>query len=533
MGSTAPPSRRDRFVAVGLFVAAYLYVFPYYPGINNPNENVRVYMTAALVEEGSYEISTFRRRWGWTNDAACVQWPEDGEAPEPCARFRRGSTRKYYSVKAPFTSWLGVPAYAAIRALYGDTASPPTVYWWLRVTASGIPMAVFFWFFYGWLGRRTRFPLLRDAVYLSTALGSVLLGYAYLFVSHSVSAAAAFGAFMLLARGREEGRISWTKAILAGFLATSATALEYPCFLVTFALCVHALFAIRPWPRIVAFGLGALLPTLLVMHFQASAYGNPFTPGHLFVENEGFRAGHESGLFGADQFRPSAAVRLLFDLRLGLFTTTPLFAFVLLAPMGVKRGRRVEAWTAGFGVLALYLVICTMNNWTGGWSIGPRYLVVAIPFVATGALLGLDWIAQRRRRLAHGLALGSAAASLLVSQLYATYPHLPDNLNSPMRQLYPVLVEGGFVPTNAGMLVGLQGVASMLPFALLMLGALWWASQRTTSPRRLIGAIAIALLCLVPHAYEPVTTTDSTRDLRFIQDQWRPHPAFDPPGRLL
>lgn len=528
------PTRRDRVVAVGLFVAAYLYVFPYYPDINNPNENVRVYMTAAIVEEGGYEISTFRRRWGWTNDAACVQKPNPDPPPNappiegaptepgPCEARAPGTVREYYSVKAPLMSWLGVPAYAFRWWMHGESLDLARTFWWMRATASGIPMAIFFWFFYGWLGRRTRYPLLRDTVYVGTALGSVLLGYAYLFVSHSLSAAAAFGAFMLMDRAQDRGRIGWIAAAFAGFLAAGASALEYPCFLITFALCLMSLIAVRPWPRLLAFGLGALIPTLIVMHFQHVAYGNALTPGHLFVENAGFRHQHESGLFGADEFRFSAAGRLLGDLRLGLFTTTPLFLF---APLGLRAiRRRASAGTIIFGVVALYLVICFMNNWTGGWSIGPRYLVAVIPFVAAGVLMGLDRLAQTRRELAHVLALGATASSLGISGLYsAYYPHLPDTVHGPMTQLFPELIAEGFAPTNAAMLLGVRGSWSMLPFALLLLGALIWAAQRSRSWRRWSAALLVAALTFSPHLiFAPRRTPEVDHVVDIMKRTWRP-----------
>ena len=89
---TALPSRRRTLAALALCAFAYLYVFPYQPRINNPNENVRLYMTAALAEQGTYVIDDYRARWGWVNDCAV----RDGHA---------------YSVKAPATSFLGVPAY--------------------------------------------------------------------------------------------------------------------------------------------------------------------------------------------------------------------------------------------------------------------------------------------------------------------------------------------------------------------------------------------------------------------------------------
>ena len=45
-----------RHMAWLLVTLAYLYVFPYYERINNPNENVRVYMTMAVVEDHSFQI---------------------------------------------------------------------------------------------------------------------------------------------------------------------------------------------------------------------------------------------------------------------------------------------------------------------------------------------------------------------------------------------------------------------------------------------------------------------------------------------
>ena len=34
--------------------ASYLYLFVYFPALNNPNENVRVYTTRAIVDYGRF-----------------------------------------------------------------------------------------------------------------------------------------------------------------------------------------------------------------------------------------------------------------------------------------------------------------------------------------------------------------------------------------------------------------------------------------------------------------------------------------------
>jgi len=92
----SPPSRARRAVLFGILALGYLYVFPYQDRTNNPNENVRFFMTAAIVDDHTFAIDHVRQQWGWVNDAAVY----GGHA---------------YSVKAPGTSYLGVPAYWIYR----------------------------------------------------------------------------------------------------------------------------------------------------------------------------------------------------------------------------------------------------------------------------------------------------------------------------------------------------------------------------------------------------------------------------------
>src|SRR3990172_8695867 len=125
-----------------LVAAAYLYVFPYQPVINNPNENVRFYMTVAIVDHGTFAIDAVEREWGWVNDEA-----------------RRGS--HLYSVKAPGTSYLGVPAYLGYR-LYclamGRATDRTEALWTCRVVASIFPTLLFLAFFRRFLERRRTSP---------------------------------------------------------------------------------------------------------------------------------------------------------------------------------------------------------------------------------------------------------------------------------------------------------------------------------------------------------------------------------------
>ena len=492
-----------------LCALAYLYVFPYFPAINNPNENVRLYMTAAIVEHGTYQIDEIRDRWGWVNDAA----------------VHHGHV---FSVKAPGTSLLGVPAYALYHWGGGDDRT--TALWLCRVTASILPVLVFLFYFHAWLGRRTEHPSLRDATFVSVALGSLLFGYALLYVSHTLSAASAFGAFMLLFDARHEGRLDRWRAFLAGLFTAGVTFFEYPGLVVSIALASYGLVSVRPRSLLAAYVLGALVPTLLVMHFQWIAFENPLMPGHLYVETDALRVAHHEGVFGATGFHPDAAFTLLFDLGSGLLPLTPLLALAVVGFPRIiaRRKTRLDGLVALSCFVLTYAVITFMNNWRGGWTIGPRYLAVVVPFVAWAALEGLDLMAKRAPRSVAFLAIGLAATSLVASGVPSVYyPHLPPEFTKPLAQLYDVLIEHGYAPPNAGNALGWWGTASMAPMAVLgALAVVWCAWQRHLELRDrvavVIGALFICGILVGPLFQAPEPTREVKDAIAFVTRTWAP-----------
>jgi hypothetical protein len=515
MDVQARPTLGRTWVAVGICAFAYLYVFPYQPQINNPNENVRFYMTAALVEEGSYAIDSQRARWGWVNDAAV-------------------NGGHVYSVKAPGTSLLGVPGYAAYRygvKQLGRGFDRTEALWVCRFTASILPTLIWLFFFYRWLGKRTRHPLLRDCAFLSVALGSLLYGYGLLFVSHSLSAAAGFGAFMILydERRAPPDRQRLGSPFLAGLLTASVTLFEYPGLICSALLAIYGLSVLRPARRLLGFAAGGLIPALAMAHFQWRAFGGPFTPGHLMVENAAFRAAHHRGFFGAEGPSWQALYGLTLDPAAGLLPLTPILIFALLgfAILLAGREQRNEALiTLGIATGTL-LAICSMNNWRGGWTIGPRYLAVTVPFLAWAALRGLGLIARRFPRIAYTLALGCTALALPASGLpSAYYPHLPPEITRPLPQLFQVLIRHDYAPYNAGSWFGLYGTGSMLPLLAAGVFALWWAlgSVHGAANRLKICAAAtvIALGLSWPLLARPAQEPGVPGAVAFITSRWSP-----------
>jgi len=520
---TALPSRRRTLAALAICAAAYLCVFPYQPRINNPNENVRLYMTAALSEQGTYVIDDLRERWGWVNDCAVYE----GRA---------------YSVKAPGTSFLGVPAYwlyYQYTQWSGVSFDRTLALWLCRVFASILPWLAFLLFFHRWLGRHTPSPLVRDGIFISLALGSCLYGYGMLFMSHTLSAAAAFAGFMILYDAKHAGRLRSSRAFFAGLLAASVTLFEYPGFVASAALTIYAVVAVRPYLRLVPFALGALIPTAAMMHFQWRCFGSPFSPGHLYVENDFFRGRHEEGFFGAVGLQPEALYGLLVHPGAGLLTLTPILIAAVLGFWILLKAQRTRA--DGLTVLGIFLFtlvgISFMNNWRGGWTIGPRYLVLVYPFLGWVALVGLGPFLERWPKATAAFVVGTTAVGLLLSGLpSAYYPHYPIPVDRPVTQIVSVLVEHGYAPYALPNLAGIYGGASMIPVLLLGIGALVWVVMAEPKPRaRMIaaaGGVLIAASIAIPLLIDPRPGHAQIDEANaFITRSWDPE-GHDEPARL-
>ena len=238
-----------------LVAAAYLIVSPYFEAINNPNENVRVWATRAIVEHRVLNIDAVMREWGYVNDKA-------------------KNARHIYSSKAPGVTFAGVPVLfvqTELRKLWGWPApGKREATFWLRLVAVKLPMLAFFWLFARYVERKTRSGLARDLLLVALGLGTMLYPYGGMFAGHALAAAAAFSAFILMddprvdraaPQGKEEkqeARRIQLQLAAAGFLAALAVTLEYQAILVALALTVYLI--VRNRRAILPFAAGALPP---------------------------------------------------------------------------------------------------------------------------------------------------------------------------------------------------------------------------------------------------------------------------------
>ena len=395
--------RAWRRACVGVFVLL-LASYAYFWHSRDWNTASRLMLTYSLVDRGSLAIDGLQDQ---TGDKAFFQG-------------------RYYSDKLPGYPLLAAAPYGLMRA-GGARPHPldgPALAYW--PSDYGVTLATS-----GLLTAATAVVLMqiarglgcsmRGAIVVALAYGLATPAYVYatLAYGHQASAFALLAAYALIARA--PGRRDGLEAFAAGLLASYAAVIELQvgpvsailgCFLL-----LRCLTGGRRWDAAALFGLGALLPALVLLAYNQLAFGNPFDMGYFHHATAQFAKVHSRdnplGLQGPDWSR---LVPLIWGRHRGLLFYAPILA---LAPLGwaiLSAGRRWGAAIVSLSVAAAVLgVNLSYPEWTGGWSTGPRLLVPLLPFamIPVAATLALP---GRRRRAAFATAgaLGLAGAILML-----------------------------------------------------------------------------------------------------------------------
>lgn len=483
---------RRRWLILTVVTVCHLYPFPYFEALNNPNENVRLYMTMALVEDGTFAIDEPSRRFGWVND-----------------RSRRDG--HLYAGKAPGASLIGVPVLAVASWLSDTPLDRAAAIRLLRLCAVTLPCLIFLFVLRRFMDELPGAPWLRDTVFLAYGLGSMAYAYGLVFAGHQLAAVALGGAFISFfrigQRIEDDARVPWWRPVGTGLLLGAAPAMEYPAAIGAVVVGLYGLLVIRRRPVLLApVVAAAAVPVALVGWFHAAAFGSPFAFPYDFIENPAFQRLLAEGWHGATFPRIDRLGAILISPSFGIFFFTPL---LLLAPVGwwaLARGwsdhppsRRHLAWVLPAVPTLLVLYLASSALWRAGWAVGPRYIASAIPFLALSALAGAAAAAER----APFAASVTAAVLTLLALLHggtsgALYPHQPEPFDNPVYDLNMRLIELGFAPHHAleGVL-GLSGHLALLPLGLAAAIGAVLVAIGPPRPRLRIAAVHAALVLAV------------------------------------
>jgi hypothetical protein len=303
------------------------------------------------------------------------------------------------------------------------------------------------------------------AVAVTLGLGTVVFPFASDYWAHTLAAALGFLAFWLLFRERHDrpGRL-WL-VTLAGVAVMLAALAEYATGLLALPLAAYVALGRPRLKRLGALALGGAIGGIPHALYNTWALG---APNRLTYENwvrHPGESGHdviiyEDGVFGIEWPRPRDALDLLFEGR-GLLTLTPVLA---MAAVGLvllyRRGRRAEALVAaGFFALIWAYVSGFVEPW-GGISAGPRYLIVALPFLAVGLATAFA--------VAPGITVALAAASIGAMTLATGgEPMLDSQRSLTWVERWREYFRDGEVPTTVvTLLTGHRGLLALAPLVL-------------------------------------------------------------------
>jgi hypothetical protein len=465
--------RRPEAALFVLVLGAYAYFYQ----AGGWNQNARFDLVRAIVERGTLRIDAYESN---TGDKA----ERDGHL---------------YSDKAPGVSFTALPVYAAAHAL-GRHARETDRFQALAsylctVWAVALPSALAVVALYLFLIDVLRLaPHTSAAFAIAYAFGTLAFPYSTLLYGHQPAVAFAFLGFAILARARQRHRseapVEPRRLVAAGLALGWAVVIEYPAALTVAAVAVYALATIRPWRRLAWLALAMAAGLAVLFAYHALAFGGPFDLPYSFSVQQPRHRGLFMGLVP-----PTLRVLryLLVDEYRGLFYGSPWLLLAVPGAWFLLRDRRVrpEALVC-VAVALLYLALnASLTDWHGGWGMGPRHLVAVLPFLAVlaaGVTAGLG-----RRALA--IAGGGAALVSIFLMLAGTSvkPEVPRVEERPFTAfLLPAFLEGRLALNtqsidmvtgrghtlrrawNLGERLGLEGLATLVPLAVFVLGALAW-----------------------------------------------------------
>lgn len=502
---------RTRPLVLLVFIALCLFsVSPLHSALNNPNENVRVYMVKSLVDHGTFAVDPVLKTWGYTDDKAT-----------------RGG--RMYSSKAPLISLLGAAAYALVRPFTGPLGQS-TLTRVVRMLALA-PLAL--WLLWQVM-RRFRLagldPVVRDLTIVNLVLGSSTLAYLHVFSGHAIAAlgTALCAAVLWCPRPPENSR---RDDVIMGLAAALVVASEYPGLLAVLPLLLARLWQRRTALLQSALGLlaGGLVPTLLTMWAHTAMFGAPHKTGYSFIENRHYRALHQNAFFGIGMPKLDPLVASLFSPEVGLFFFTPLLILGVPAALALARrprapGNRVAALCTVVGTAAMLAFIAGHAGWRGGWVVGPRYISELVGLLIVPCTLWLSTHAHRRW-LIPALLTATVLAVVHSGLGGLMFPHFSEVYKNPVYAFALPMWADGFSPDTWLLWLGAPARLSALWLGGLLIAPVLtavWPLVRTRYGVVLTSLAAAAVTMLLLAHILPSAGPRAALETRHLMDLWSP-----------
>jgi hypothetical protein len=403
----------------------------------------------------------------------------------------------YYSDKAPGIALLAVPVYAAFEkvipeslATRGQTAARQSTALASTLQPSGtglerakiwtflalttvtfvivvLPAAALGVIFFR-IGRQFGLNWSQSiAATVLYTLGTSAFPYANSLVGHQTSAFLLFGAFSIVFAVRRK-IVGPGICVVVGFFIGYAAVTEYQTALIGVIVSFYALLTVGRWPATLARLVAGAAPALVALAvYDLTAFGTILPIGYL--HSTLWSGVHQTGFVSLTYPHLDALWGITLGMDRGLFFLSPHLLFALVGYVALWRTpqRRPEFWVLLAAPLAFFAFNSSSAMWQGGFAVGPRYLVPALPFLAMASGIGLTraWQSRSHRPLV------VVAATWSITAVWAETiggQSFPDYTTNPLiNYTLPRLVRGD-IARNVGMLLGLPGWPSLIPLLVLI-----------------------------------------------------------------
>jgi hypothetical protein len=501
-----------------LLALALVAVFPYFEATRNANERPRLMQTMAWVDTGHWWIEG-----------------QGGRGLDAGPDTARGTDHHLYPNKPPGTTIVASLGYRCARAwarAHEEPLTLRTLTWWARLFGSALPTLVL-----GALLWRRAAPRYGEAssmaAVLTWVLGTPAVVYAHLLYGHALAAAFLHVGIMVLADAVEHrGGARWHAPALAcagGCLAASAVTVEYMAAFAGVPIGIALLARVRRpgMPAIVVAALGgALVPIAGLAWYHRLAYGSPWATGYQHATVADFSHKHGQGLLGLGLPKWDAFATQVLSVDGGLLWWAPAVVLGVYGLAMLARDRDVPRFEpqVQLGVVLVYLSMISSLNFDGGWRVGPRYFVLALPACVIGwaevygqARTRPLWIALLVACATYGIVVNGLAANL--------WPHFDlANVDAPVAEVLLNLWHGSLRPYAAGGivtaidLVWIVVIASVLGFALVYMRVI---EPTVRGFAAIACGVVLALVAVASHRLLP-GNPKAERNLAYIEKVWEP-----------
>lgn len=472
-----------------------------FPHGGSANELTRWAAAASLVEKGSFEISWTEDLIGKNVDTARVN-------------------DKTYSNKPPGTAVLAAPFYAVTRLFIGaPDASNIRVSWFvMRFFLSTVPLLILgFWLY-------TRES---DEVSLAALMfGTPLFVYSLLFFSHVLVAVLLYFAFRLL---YDTERIFLRNCVAAGLLCGFAVTCEFTAIVPVLVFGVGLIFADRRnenlWQNPFFFALGGLPFAVLLLIYNYSIFGSPFTTSYAFETFPEWAEVAGQGVFGIGFPTLSNIYLLLFSPSRGLFFFAPILFLPVIA---FFTSRERKTWRHRVKIAAIVvsiLVLCGHGAAHGGWAFGARYLVFIMPLMLDSFF---DGEIYEFSNVWQGALF--TISFLLCTIPALTFPFAPPEFKYPHNNFWGAFLfgESWFTPNLANVFGFSSSFWTILPVVVLLVAVLFILRRYARRPSRFTIGLLIGLVMVGVYIGLPkLDTTENEFRRATIAERY-----FKPANRL-